>query len=82
MIASKPQVWAESMDGDPNIRTRQVNYINRPNFENGKRRPNNILPIVDKRQRNFDIKRNVNKMTDYQQTLVSYEVTRRKPRMI
>lgn len=59
--APKPLPRPEPMDVDPSIRTRQVNYMNRPpNFEMGKRPGNPIPPAPqdDKRQRTFNIESN------------------------
>lgn len=82
-IAPKPLPRPEPMDVDPSIRTRMVNYINRPNFEVGKRPP---APTAqpEKRQRNFNIELNTigndgnytdTNLEQYEQTIETVEAS-------
>jgi hypothetical protein len=66
------------MDVDRSRHSRQINYINRPQFDaSGKRPP---IPITDpaKRQRNFNIQTEIKQQTEAEQgapTMADYEQT-------
>jgi len=64
-MAPKPQPRPEPMDVDTSIRSRMVNYMNRPQFELGKRPPG-PMPDATKRQRNFNIQTDDSEPTEMQ----------------
>jgi len=75
--APKPLPKPEPMDVDRSIRSRMVDYMNRPQFELGKRPPG-PMPDTQKRQRNFNIQTNENGQNEMQPadtyaTMAEYE---------